>query len=55
MVILLFGVTNIGKTVTGSKLAERINYSFYDLDDVIKKKFNTTLDKFIKDNRNNFV
>jgi len=50
MVILLFGVTNIGKTVTGSKLAERINYSFYDLDDVIKKKFNTTLDKFIKDN-----
>lgn len=50
MVILLFGITNVGKTVTGAKLAERLNYTFYDLDEVIKKKFQATLEKFMKDN-----
>ena len=50
MMILLFGITNVGKTVTGAKLAERLNYTFYDMDEVIKKKFQTTLEKFMKDN-----
>lgn len=50
MVILLFGITNVGKTVTGAELAKRLNYTFYDLDEVIKKKFQTTLEKFMKDN-----
>jgi shikimate kinase len=50
MVILLFGITNVGKTVTGAKLAEKLNYTFYDMDEVIKKKFQTTLEKFMKDN-----
>lgn len=50
MVILLFGITNVGKTATGAKLAERMNYTFYDMDEVIKKKFQTTLEEFMKDN-----
>lgn len=49
MIIMLFGISNVGKTVTGQKLAERLNYSFYDLDEEIKKKFQITLEKFMKD------
>jgi len=49
MIIMLFGISNVGKTVTGEKLAERLNYSFYDLDEEIKKKFQITLEKFMKD------
>ena len=49
MVIMLFGISNVGKTVTGEKLAEKLNYSFYDLDEVIKDRFQTTLEKFMKD------
>lgn len=50
MVIMLFGVSNVGKTVTGKRLAEKLGYSFFDLDEEIKKKFQTTLEKFMKDN-----
>lgn len=50
MVILLFGVSNVGKTVTGKKLAEKLGCYFLDLDEEIKKKFQTTLEKFMKDN-----
>ena len=50
MVILLFGVTNVGKTVTGQKLAEKLEYSFIDMDEEIKKRFQTTLEKFMQDN-----
>ena len=32
MVIMLFGISNVGKTVTGEKLAEKLNYTFFDLD-----------------------
>ncbi len=49
MVILLFGVTNVGKTVTGEKLAEKLNFSFIDMDEEIKKRFQTTLEKFMQD------
>jgi len=38
MVILLFGISNVGKTVTGEKLAEKLGYSFLDLDEEIKKR-----------------
>lgn len=48
-VIMLFGISNVGKTVTGEKLAEKLNYSFYDLDELIKDRFQTTLEKFMKD------
>lgn len=47
MVILLFGLTNVGKTVTGKKLAEKLEYSFYDLDEEIKKMYEITLEEFM--------
>lgn len=50
MVTLLFGVSNVGKTVSGIKLSEKLNYTFYDLDEVIKKKFQTTMEEFMKAN-----
>jgi len=49
MVIMLFGVSNVGKTVTGEMLAEKLNYSFFDMDEEIKKRLRTTLEKFMKD------
>ena len=36
MKILLFGVTNVGKSTVGELLAEKMNFSFYDLDEEIK-------------------
>lgn len=47
MVIMLFGVSNVGKTVTGEKLAERLKYTFLDLDEEIKKRLQTTIEKFM--------
>ena len=49
MIIMLFGITNVGKTATGKKLARKLNYSFFDLDEEIKKRFQTTLEKFMHD------
>lgn len=37
MNILLFGVSNVGKSVSGRLLADLLGYSFYDLDDEVKK------------------
>lgn len=50
MVILLFGVSNVGKTSIGRELANRMNYLFLDLDEEIKKKFHISLEKFMQDN-----
>jgi shikimate kinase len=47
MTILLFGVSNVGKTVTGALLAHRLGYDFYDLDEEIKQHLNTTLEDFV--------
>lgn len=47
MNILLFGVSNVGKSVTGGLLASRLNYKFYDLDDEVKKKLGCTLEQFV--------
>lgn len=47
MNILLFGVSNVGKSVSGRLLAKHLNYTFYDLDDEVKKALNTTLEKFV--------
>ena len=41
MKIILFGVSNVGKTTMGTRLAERLGYSFYDLDEEVKKEFHT--------------
>lgn len=48
MIIMLFGISNVGKTVMGQKLAEKLNYSFFDLDDEIRKRFQMTLEIFMK-------
>lgn len=47
MIILLFGVSNVGKSVTGQLLAEHLEYHFYDLDEEVKKQLNTSLEKFV--------
>lgn len=47
MTVLLFGVSNVGKTVTGELLAQKLNYDFYDLDEEIKKLYHTTLEIFV--------
>lgn len=47
MNILLFGVSNVGKSVSGRLLAGLLGYSFYDLDDEVKKDQNTTLEEFV--------
>ncbi len=47
MKILIFGISNVGKTVTGSLLAQRIGYRFYDLDKEVTQRLSTTLEKFV--------
>lgn len=50
MIILIFGVTNVGKTEVGKNLAEKLGYPFFDLDEEIKKTYQTTLEEFMKTN-----
>ena len=47
MKILLFGVSNVGKTTIGKLLAERVGFAFYDLDDEVKKRLGMTLEQFV--------
>ena len=47
MKILLFGVSNVGKTTTGELLAERLGFKFYDLDEEVKTRLNMTLEEFV--------
>lgn len=47
MKILLFGISNVGKTSIGQILAQKLNYVFYDLDEEIKKNYKMTLTDFI--------
>lgn len=46
---MLFGITNVGKTATGERLAQKLEYSFFDLDEEIKKRFQITLEKFMQE------
>ena len=50
MIVLIFGVSNVGKTVIGKRLSEKLNYPFFDLDHEIKREFNTTLEEFMRAN-----
>ena len=52
MKILLFGVSNVGKTTCAKLLAEKIGYTFYDLDEEVKKALHTTLEDFINNIEN---
>ena len=47
MNILIFGVTNVGKTTIGKIIAEKLQIDFYDLDEEIKSKYQTTLEVFV--------
>ena len=47
MTIFLFGVSNVGKTTTGELLSRKLEYDFYDLDEEVKKFYNTTLEDFV--------
>lgn len=47
MNILIFGISNVGKTSVGKLIASKLNFDFYDLDDEIKKKYNITLEEFV--------
>lgn len=44
MKILLFGCTGVGKITIGKLLSENIDFSFYDIDYVIKANYGTILD-----------
>lgn len=47
MTILLFGVSNVGKTTVGELLAKQLGYVFYDLDEEVKHRQNITLEEFV--------
>lgn len=47
MNILLFGVSNVGKSTVGETLAKRLGYVFFDLDELVKEKLGITLEDFI--------
>ncbi len=46
MNILLFGISNVGKSSTGKVLAQSLGFDFYDLDDEVKKAYGITLEEF---------
>ena len=48
MKILLFGMSCVGKTTTGKLLSEKLGWSFYDLDDEVKRRKGTTIENFVK-------
>lgn len=50
MIIMLFGISSVGKTATGDKLANKLKYTFVNLDEEIKKKCKMTLEDFIRNN-----
>lgn len=53
MKILLFGITNVGKSTIGKMLSKEINYSYDDLDDEIKKRYKR-IDDFQKKYPNDY-
>ena len=47
MKILLFGVSNVGKSTIGKQLAKKIGFLFYDLDNEVKSRLGMTLEEFV--------
>lgn len=47
MKILLFGVSNVGKTTIGKLLAEKLGFTFWDLDEEVKKFLGVSLEEFV--------
>lgn len=50
MVIMFFGVSCVGKTVVGERIAKKLGYTFFDLDEEVKSRFKTTIENFIDNN-----
>ena len=50
MKILLFGVSNVGKSTIGKQLAKKIGFRFYDLDNEIKTRLGITLEEVVHTN-----
>lgn len=48
MNILIFGVSNVGKSTIGALIADHLEYKFYDIDEEIKSKYKTTLTEFTR-------
>lgn len=49
MIIVLIGYMASGKTSIGKKLAEKLKYSFLDLDDIIEEKENMSVSEVFKE------
>ena len=47
MKILLFGVSNVGKTTVGKLLSEKLAFGFYDLDEEIKTYYGISLEEWL--------
>lgn len=47
MKILLFGVSNVGKTTVGRELARQLGYEFIDLDEEIRRRKGITNSEFV--------
>lgn len=47
MKILLFGISNVGKSTIGKIIADIIDYDFFDLDEEVKKRKKMTLEEFV--------
>lgn len=45
MKILIWGIPCVGKTVIGKMLAKKLNYKYFDMNEIIKKKYGT-IDNF---------
>lgn len=42
--MILFEISDVGKTTIGTILAKELGYSCYDLDEEVKKEFQMTLE-----------
>lgn len=46
MMIVLFGVSNVGKTTTARNLAKLLGYQFVDVDESIRKRYEISMEEF---------
>lgn len=47
MNILLFGISNVGKTTAGKIIADKLRHDFYDIDVEVSKHCNMTIKEFM--------
>lgn len=47
MNILLFGISNVGKSAIGECLSQKLDFDFYDLDELVKSDLKITLEEFV--------